>query len=115
SALLRVPASDAGRSPDQGHLVHAVLQELHTTGTCHDGAYVSSVLEAAQADTDQMRAFVERHARRCPAEVERAAHEVDRARFHKEPVPMFLASARIDVVWIHDGVLDVRDYKTGAL
>jgi hypothetical protein len=115
SALLRVPASDAGRSPDQGHLVHAVLQQLHTTGTCHDGTHVSNVLEAAQADTDQMRAFVERHARRCPAEVERAAHEVDRARFHKEPVPMFLASARIDVVWIHDGVLDVRDYKTGAL
>jgi hypothetical protein len=92
-----------------------VLQELHTNGTCHDDTHVSRVLEAARADTDQMRAFVDRHARRCPAEVDASAHEVDRVRFHKEPVPMFLASARIDVVWIHDGLLDVRDYKTGAV
>jgi hypothetical protein len=27
---------------------------------------------------------------------------------------MFLATARIDAVWIHDGVLDARDYKTGS-
>ncbi len=115
SALLRVPASDAGKSPDQGQLVHDVLEQLHTSGSCHDDAHVEQVLTTAQADTAQMRAFVERHARRCPAEVDDAAHEIDRVRFHREPVPMFLASARIDVVWIHDGLLDVRDYKTGAL
>jgi hypothetical protein len=115
SALLRVPPSDAGRSPDQGQLVHDVLEQLHTTGSCHDDTHVEAVLAAAQADTPQMRAFVDRHARRCPDEVERAAHEVDRVRFHREPVPMFLATARIDVVWIHDGILDVRDYKTGAV
>ena len=115
SALLRVPPSDSGRSPDQGQLVHDVLEQLHTSGSCHDGAHVEKVLSEAQADTAQMRAFVDRHARRCPAEVEGAAHEVDRVRFHREPAPMFLATARIDVVWIHDGILDVRDYKTGAL
>jgi hypothetical protein len=115
SALLRVPPSDAVRSPDQGLLVHDVLERLHRTGTCHDSTHVQRVLAAVEADTAQMRAFVDRHARRCPSEVENAAHEVDRVRFHKEPVPMFLASARIDAVWIHDGVLDARDYKTGAM
>jgi PD-(D/E)XK nuclease superfamily len=113
--LLRVPPSDTGRSPDQGQLVHDVLERMHTTGSCNDRAHVDMVLADAQADTAQMRAFIDRHARRCPSGVDGAAHEVDRARFHKEPVPMFLATARIDVVWIHDGVLDVRDYKTGAL
>ena len=115
SALLRVPPSDAVRSPDQGLLVHDVLERLHRTGTCHDSAHVQRVLAEAEADTAQMRAFVDRHARRCPSAVDNAAHEVDRVRFHKEPVPMFLASARIDAVWIHDGVLDARDYKTGAM
>ena len=28
---------------------------------------------------------------------------------------MFMATARIDAIWIHDGLLDARDYKTGSL
>jgi hypothetical protein len=28
---------------------------------------------------------------------------------------MFMATARIDAVWVHDGLLDARDYKTGQL
>jgi hypothetical protein len=115
SHLLRVPTSDVGRSGDQGELVHDVLERLHSTGSCQDAAHVSRVLGAADADTPQMRAFIERHSRRCPSDVDGAAHEVDRVRFHRAPAPMFLASARIDVVWIHDGVLDVRDYKTGRM
>jgi PD-(D/E)XK nuclease superfamily protein len=113
--LLRVPESDEGRSPDQGQLVHDVLERVHATGHCSDQDHVRTVLAEVEADTDQMHAFIARHARRCPADVEKAVHEVDRVRFHREPAPMFLASARIDVVWIHDGVLDVRDYKTGKL
>jgi hypothetical protein len=27
---------------------------------------------------------------------------------------MFMATARIDAVWIHDGLVDARDYKTGG-
>jgi hypothetical protein len=27
---------------------------------------------------------------------------------------MYMATARIDAVWVHDGLLDARDYKTGA-
>ena len=38
----------------------------------------------------------------------------DRARFHRLPPPMFMATARIDAIWIHDGLLDARDYKTGS-
>ena len=37
------------------------------------------------------------------------------ARFHRSPPPMFMATARIDAVWVHDGLLDARDYKTGRL
>jgi len=29
------------------------------------------------------------------------------------PPPMYMATARIDAVWVHDGLLDARDYKTG--
>jgi hypothetical protein len=112
--LLRVPESDGGRSGDQGLLVHDMLEQIHKQGSCRDAAHITNVLQASSADTPQMREFVERHARRCPSEFERAAHEVDRVRFHREPKPMFLATARIDAVWIHDGLLDVRDYKTGA-
>jgi hypothetical protein len=40
-------------------------------------------------------------------------HEITRARLFAR-YPNFLASARIDAAWIHDGMLDVRDYKTGS-
>jgi hypothetical protein len=115
SALLRVPPSDEAWSPDQGQLVHDVLERVHRDGSCHDAAHVDGVLVSMGADTAPIRAFVTRHATRCPQAFERAAHEVDRVRFHREPRPMFLATARIDAVWVHDGVLDARDYKTGAL
>ena len=116
STILRVPASDAGRgSPDQGLLVHAVLETVHREGSCQDPRHVEAILERAAAATPQMRAFVTRHAARCPDSAERSAHEVDRARFHRTPAPMFLATARIDAVWVHDGLLDARDYKTGAV
>jgi CRISPR/Cas system-associated exonuclease Cas4 (RecB family) len=113
--LLGVPASDTPfRSADQGLLVHDVLERVHRAGSCRDDTNVKAALTHFDADTPQMRGFVERHSKRCPQEFERDAHEVDRVRFHREPPPMFLATARIDAVWIHDGVLDVRDYKTGA-
>ena len=40
--------------------------------------------------------------------VETAAHEVDVARFHRFPLPMFMVTARMDAVWVHDGFLDAR-------
>ena len=62
STILRVPASDAGRgSPDQGLLVHAVLESVHREGSCQDPGHVEAILERAAAATPQMRAFVTRH------------------------------------------------------
>jgi hypothetical protein len=114
SVLLRVPPSDTGGFPDQGLLVHDVLERVHVDGSCHDADHVARVLRDANADTQQMRGYVARHERRCPQQFDQQAHEVDRVRFHREPKPMFLATARIDAVWIHDGVLDARDYKSGT-
>jgi hypothetical protein len=112
--LLSVPASDDAASADRGLLVHEMLRLVHERGTCHDEGHVVEVLAAHGADDDLTLEMLRRHARRCPADWEREAHEVDLARFHRAPPPMYMATARIDAVWVHDGLLDARDYKTGA-
>lgn len=114
--LLGIPASDPGAPNDQGLLVHDMLWRIHTTGSCADDAHVREVLALHSADSDNMRDLIDRHARRCPsASADRAAHEHELARFHRIPPPMFMATARIDAIWVHDGLLDARDYKTGSL
>jgi hypothetical protein len=92
-----------------------VLEQVHRNGSCHDPENVERVLLDAAPGSEPMRGYVKRHSERCPQQFDKQAHEIDRVRFHREPVPMFLATARIDAVWVHDGILDVRDYKTGAL
>ena len=37
------------------------------------------------------------------------------ARFHQRPPPSFMATGRLDAVWQHNGLLEVRDYKTGSV
>lgn len=113
--VLGTPASDPSPSPDHGLLVHELLRFLHERASCRDPVAVEDALAAHGCDDDVYRGIVTRHARRCPTEVDSAAHEVDLARFHRQPPPMFMATARIDAVWIHDGVLDARDYKTGRV
>jgi hypothetical protein len=114
--LLGIPASDAAPPNDQGLLVHDMLWRVHATGSCHDDAHVRDVLVGHGADSETVRALVARHSRRCPSDGAGAgAHEHDLARFHRQPAPMFMATARIDAIWIHDGLLDARDYKTGHL
>ncbi|MCJ7439660.1 MAG: PD-(D/E)XK nuclease family protein [Acidimicrobiia bacterium] len=114
--LLTVPASDEGGSPDHGLLVHAVLRFLHDHGSCHDDAHVADVLEA-HSGSPRLRDEVLRHADRCPTPAEALGHEIDVARFAPATPATysFLATARLDAVWIHDGILDARDYKTGAV
>ena len=115
TALLGLPASDPAPSTDQGLIVHDMLRKIHADGECHDTEHVADVLVAHGIDTPTVREMVARHARRCPSRAaESAAHEVDVARFHRLAPPMFMATARIDAVWIHDGILDARDYKTGG-
>lgn len=113
--LLGVPPSDEGPSPDIGVAVHAMLRQVHETGSCRDDDHVRDVLAAHGFDgPGPVLGYVERHARRCPADATWSAHELDLARFHRMPPPMFMVTGRIDAVWIHDGIVDARDYKTGA-
>jgi PD-(D/E)XK nuclease superfamily len=112
--MLGVPASDAAPSNDQGLLVHDMLCRVHETGSCHDTAHVVDVLTGHGADTEAVRELIARHAHRCPSTAaDRSVHEHVLARFHRMPRPMFMATARIDAIWVHDGLLDARDYKTG--
>ena len=115
-SLLGIPASDAGRSSDQGLLVHDMLYTIHQGGSCADTDHVADVLAGHDADSEAIREMVARHSQRCPARASDSnAHEQELARFHRVPPPMFMASARIDAIWVHDGILDARDYKTGSL
>jgi PD-(D/E)XK nuclease superfamily len=113
-SVLGVPPSDPAPSADQGLLVHDMLHRIHTTGSCHDEAHVGDVLDAHGAGAPHVRDLISRHRARCPKGAERGAHEREFARFHRQPAPMFMATARIDALWVHDGVLDARDYKTGG-
>jgi RecB family exonuclease len=93
-----------------------MLERIHRDGSCQDDAHVEEVLALHGIDADNAVAtLVTRHARRCPVGAERAWHEVETARFHRVPPPMFMATGRLDAVWEHDGVLEVRDYKTGSV
>jgi hypothetical protein len=114
--LLGLPASDAGPPNDTGIKVHDLLRLIHAGGSCADPSHVAAVLAGHDADNDLVRHLVDRHVRRCPSrDASGSAHEITLARFHRLPPPMFMATARIDAVWIHDGLLDARDYKTGRL
>ncbi len=112
--VLAVPPSDGAPPTDRGLFLHELLRVVHERGSCHDEAHVRDVLEAHGADDRDFAGLFARHARRCPTSTEHGAHEVDLARFHRMPAPMFMATARIDAIWIHDGLLDARDYKSGA-
>jgi hypothetical protein len=112
-ALLSLPPSDMEEGTEHGLLLHRLLHLVHRTGSCHDREHVGQVLVAHGADT-RTTEEVHRHVTRCPIGAEAVGHEVEWARAHAGP-PVFLATARLDAVWVHDGVLDVRDYKSGRV
>ncbi len=112
--VLGLPESDAGASTDEGRRVHAILRFVHTQGGCRDADVVHDALVTHNCDTEAMRSLLEQHRARCPREVDDEAHDVSRARYHHKPPPYFLATAELDTVWIHDGLFDIRDYKTGG-
>jgi hypothetical protein len=104
------------KSSDQGLLVHDMLYRIHQNGSCADADNVTDVLAGHGADSEAIREMVARHSQRCPSkDSPGSAHEYELARFHRLPPPMFMATARIDAIWVHDGMLDARDYKTGSL
>ena len=114
SHLLSLPPSDEIRPTDHGLLLHELLRIVHEQGSCHDADHVTDVLAGHGVDDPHFGGMLTRHAHRCPSDSATGAHEVDLARFHRAPVPMFMVTARIDAIWLHDGFLDARDYKTGA-
>ncbi len=114
--VLGLPESDAGSSPDFGNLVHSMLEQIHRRGDCHDAAHVEEVLALHGLEPDgALAGIVARHATRCPSPAQHAKHELEVARFHRRPPPMFMATGRLDAVWQHDGLLEIRDYKTGTV
>jgi hypothetical protein len=110
--LLLVPASDDDAGPHHGRAIHDLLRFVHEHGSCHDRGHVDEVLDAHGADA-RLREELERHVARCPMHASAVGHEIDVARFHRDPWPPFMATARLDAAWVHDGILDVRDYKSG--
>lgn len=110
--LLAVTPSDEGDAPAHAHRLHDVLRFLHEQGSCADAVHVAGVLDSHGAD-ERLRTEVARHVTRCPSPSRALGHEATFARFHGRPGPPFLGTARIDAAWLHDDVLDARDYKTG--
>lgn len=112
--LLRLPESDRGAGAEVGNLVHDLLRYLHGRGDCHDPALRRSTLENhGQSDDGAIGAMLGRHADRCPSPAPARGHELDVVRLNRNG-PVWIGSGRLDAVWVHDGILDVRDYKTGA-
>lgn len=113
--VLQLPGLEAEAPAAEGLKVHALLRYVHHHGSCHDRPWLSEVVDSyGGTDSERLRGFIERHARKCPQGATALGHELELARFHREPMPMFMAAARIDAVWEYDGVLDARDYKTGG-
>jgi len=112
--VLSVPPSDAEGPTAHGQRMHDLLRFVHAQGSCRDAEHVEGVLTAHGMEDDALvRANLARHARRCPEAARAVGHEITVARFHRLPLPLFMATARIDALWVHDGMLDARDYKTG--
>ena len=111
--LLQIPASDEGPPAVHGQRVHDLLRRLHDDGPCDDPVRIDEIVDLHGGQA-RVRAELTDHARRCPIGAESFGHEVTLVRLQPRR-PNFIASARLDAVWIHDGVLDVRDYKTGGV
>jgi len=111
--LLSLPASDESAPGVHGQQVHDLLRLLHADGPCDDPQRIDDVV-AAHGANERVRAELVDHARRCPLGATSYGHEITRVRLQSK-WPSFVASARIDAAWVHDGILDVRDYKTGGV
>lgn len=112
--LLQLPPVDASPWTDEGLKVHAILRQLHEQGRCDDQRSREEFVEMyGGANADRLRGFLERHAERCPRGAEPVGHEVALSRYH-DRAPAFVVTGSIDALWVHDKLLDARDYKTGT-
>ncbi len=114
--LYGIPSSDTHPGTVHGQQMHDVLRVVHEQGSCRDDVHVDDVLVTHGFDAnDRMRGELARHRTRCPDPAEALGHEVTRARFLRHASAPFMATARFDALWVYDGVLDARDYKTGQV
>lgn len=108
--------ADGGGSPsaDTGRLVHELLHRTHLASVCNDWAAVEALCALHYPGQAQLLLpYVAEHAKRCPPNTEWSLHEHGLARYVRRGSPRWLVTGRIDAIWAHDGMLDVRDYKTG--
>jgi hypothetical protein len=116
--LLRVPESDTSAATALGLAAHEVLRSLHTAGACGEAGPAEGLAAGwPGVDPAALAGVVAAHRARCPsARAVALGHEVTLARMHRQRGhPPFLATARVDALWLHPGVLEVRDYKTGRV
>ena len=114
--LFGIPASDTDPGGVHGQQLHDALHMIHVEGSCHDLEHVGDVLVRRGLDhDDRLWGEIERHTARCPSPADVVGHELTRARFSPDPMTPFMATARIDALWAHDGLLDARDYKSGQV
>ena len=124
--LFQVPASDTHPGPVHGQQLHDALRLVHERGSCRDATLVQDVLDGhAFVDEERIRSEIARHTRVCPSPAPAIGHEITLARFHPHPTAPFMATARLDALWLVDGpggsggsggsVLDAHDYKTGKV
>jgi PD-(D/E)XK nuclease superfamily len=116
--LLRLPETSTPRDHGLGRglLVHEALYAVHIRGGCGDASIVDSVvaeLAPGAEPEQQLRWWIEQHARHCNPEADWQSHEHELARFHRLPPPMWMLTGKIDALWLRGGVLEARDYKTG--
>jgi hypothetical protein len=115
-SLFQIPPSDTDPSPVHGQQLHDLLRLVHDSGSCRDPSHVHDILESHGFDDDErMRTEFARHSDRCPTPADSVGHEITRARFFHHPRTPFMATARLDALWVHDGLLDAHDYKTGRI
>jgi RecB family exonuclease len=115
--LLNLPANSQGESAVAGLEVHRLLHLLHEKwGSCDTPRDIESLMGEFQNNNRfGLDGCVQRHREFCPGRDLEGEHEVTVARLYPGPPRPFMMTGRIDAIWTHDGMLDVRDYKTGRL
>jgi hypothetical protein len=115
--LLHLPGTDDSASTGVGLVVHRLLEAVHCRGCCGQEEAMRAVVAEVDGPgrVEVLVGYLRRHAGRCPAAAAVwSDHEFELARFHRTPPPMWMVTGKIDAAWEWAGLLDARDYKTGA-
>lgn len=114
--VLNLPGWPMGPKGRMGLLVHERLALLHSAGACSMAS--DRRTEAAMIDgqlSHELLGYLNRHASRCPTKGVSIGHELPLAELLGRGSKATMISARVDAVWIYNGMLDCRDYKTGPV